>query len=69
MASGLSFLDISYATLVTDEGLINFKEKVLPLSKLIVHGLTGITSLGLSELISTCKETLRVFEGGLMDQE
>jgi hypothetical protein len=63
----LNFLDISYATEITDEGLSYFKEKVLPIGKLYVNGLTGITAAGLSEIIGTCKETLKVIEATLMD--
>ena len=64
---GLSFLDLSYATEVTDQGLAYFKDKSFPITKLIVNGLTGISSLGLSDLITSCKEYLNIFEGGLMD--
>mmetsp|Transcript_14781 Transcript_14781/g.14381 ORF Transcript_14781/g.14381 Transcript_14781/m.14381 type:complete len:87 (+) Transcript_14781:1373-1633(+) len=39
------------------------------MQELILNGLTGISALGLSDIISTSKGTLRVFEGGLMDQD
>jgi len=54
LKNGLHFLDISFATEVTDEGLIYFKDKLFPLTKLFLNGLTGITSSGLSEVIHTC---------------
>lgn len=54
LLEGLKFLDISYASEVTDEGMIHFKDKLFPITKLILSGLTGITSAGLSYAISTC---------------
>ena len=69
MESGLNFLDISYAVEVTDEGMMHFKDKTLPITKLFVNGLTGITGVGLQELINSCKETVKMVEIALMDQE
>ena len=63
---GLSFLDISYAEFVTDEGLSHFKGKNLPITKLFVNGLIGISSVGLGDLISACQENLKVLEASLM---
>lgn len=63
----LTFLDISYASKVTDDGALYFKERVLPIKKLFVNGLTSLTGNGLSELIQSCTATLRIFEGGFMD--
>lgn len=67
LESGLTFLDVSYATEVTDEGLFYFKDKVLPLTKLFVNGLASITSKGLSDLLNSCKDTLRILESALMN--
>lgn len=63
----LTFLDISYANHVSDHGLSYFKEKHRPISKLFVNGLTSITSSGLIDIISTCKESLRILEATLMN--
>lgn len=66
---GLTFLDMSYATQVTDHGMSYFKDKNLPISKLFVNGLTSISTHGLSDLLSSCKDTLKLFEAALMNQE
>ncbi len=66
---GLTFLDISYAIHVTDAGLHAFHEVTLPISKLFVNGLTSITAAGLSELLNSCKQTLKILEASLMNQE
>jgi hypothetical protein len=63
----LTFLDISFAKNVTDEGLIFFREKLLPIKNLFVNGLISITSVGMIDLINSCKGTLRIFEAALMD--
>lgn len=39
------------------------------MAKLFVNGLTSITAQGLSELIGCCKDTLKVLEASLMNQE
>jgi len=54
LKEGLTFLDISYAIKVTDEGMAHFKEKILPISKLFVNGLTGITHVGMTDLLHAC---------------
>ena len=54
-ATNLTFLDISYAKQVTDDGMACFKDKVLPIKKLFVNGLTGISAVGLTELINSCR--------------
>ncbi len=63
----LTFLDISFAKQITDEGLTHFKERKLPIKKLFVNGMISISSAGLSDLINTCQSTLKIFEAGLMD--
>ena len=51
----LTFLDISYSKQVTDDGMACFKDKTLPIKKLFVNGMTGISAVGLTELINSCK--------------
>lgn len=51
---GLSFLDISHAEFITDEGLQYFKDKSLPISKLFINGLISVSSSGLNDLIGSC---------------
>jgi hypothetical protein len=64
----LSFLDISYCNLVTDEGLKHFADKTYPLISLVVNGLDNISSPALSAMIGSCTETLVELEAALMDQ-
>jgi hypothetical protein len=63
----LTFLDISHARFLTDEGAHHFRERKLPLKKLFVNGLTGLTGHGLADIIGACTGTLRIFEGGYME--
>ena len=63
----LTFLDISFAKNVTDEGLLHFRDKSLPISKLFVSGLTSISAIGLNDLIGCCKDSLRILEASLMN--
>ena len=63
----LEFLDISYAKMVTDEGLKAFEGKTLPITHLCLNGLSSVTGLGLSYPIAACKATLQIYEGALMD--
>lgn len=65
----MQFLDISYAKLLTDEGLIHFKDKTFPITHLCVNGLTQVTGQGLYYPILAARETLLVYQGALMDQE
>lgn len=44
----ISFLDISYCKKITDAGMASFSGLVLPLTGIVVNGVTGISSLGLS---------------------
>ena len=46
-----------------------FKGRKLPFAKLFVNGLNNISSAGLTDILSCCKETLTVFEAGLMNQD
>jgi hypothetical protein len=65
----LTFLDISFAKILTDEGLGHFKEKTnWGLQTLIINGCEGITSVGLGFLIQSCSQTLLEYEGSCMDQ-
>jgi len=52
---------------VTDLGLVNFNEKQLPLKSIVVNGLSGVSSLGLSQLVGCCMQTLVDFEGASLD--
>ena len=49
--------------------MLYFKDKIFPLQQIYVNGLTGISGLGITNLINTCHETLRVFEAGLIDKD
>jgi hypothetical protein len=63
----LTFLDISYAKTLTDDGLHHFKDRILPIKKLFINGLTGITSTGVIEMLSSCQSSLKILEAALMD--
>jgi hypothetical protein len=63
---GLKFLDISFANRVTDAGMHAFNEKVYPVTKLFVNGMTSITAIGLHEVILSCRATLKILEASLM---
>lgn len=65
----LSFLDITFASQITDEGMAYFKERKLPVKKLFVTGMTGISANGLSDILNSCRETVRVLDAALLDQE
>jgi len=54
---------------VTDEGLLHFIDKTLPITHLGVTGIAGVTGLGLYHIILACRETLEIYQGSLMDQE
>lgn len=43
----LEFLDISYCKRVTDQGLVHYSDKKLPITVLSVSGVNGASSLGL----------------------
>lgn len=43
----LSFLDVSYCKKITDAGLASFTGLTLPLTGIVVSGLSNISSLGL----------------------
>lgn len=60
-------MDISFANQVTDASFHAFHEKVYPITKLFVNGLTSITSAGLHELIMSCRSTLKILEASLMN--
>lgn len=55
---GPTFLDISWATKVTDLGLLYFKDKTLPIQHLNFNGLTGITSKGFDAVLKSCKDSI-----------
>ena len=65
----LTYLNLSYAKLITDEGLNAFEGKEFMLDTLNLTGLTGVSGKGLYHPIWACKETLSEYFGGLMDQE
>ena len=65
----LTFLDISYATDVTDEGLNAFHGKTLPISQLYINGLTQVSNEGVTNIIASCFETLKILEAALLSQE
>lgn len=65
----LEFIDISFAHMVTDEGLCAFESKNFPLKHLCLSGLTGVTGKGLYFPIFAGRKTLLIYEGGLMNQE
>jgi hypothetical protein len=57
-SENLEFLDLSYAKMVTDEGLKSFSGKNFPITHLCLNGLSGVSGLGLQYPISACKDTL-----------
>lgn len=63
----LQFLDISYAKLLTDEGLAAFKDKTFPLTHLCLNGLSLVTGAGLQWPIWAAQHTLVCYQGALMD--
>jgi len=58
---------MSYAVKVTDKGMSYFKDVKSPIYTLVVNGLTGVSSKGLSQLIYSCRDTLIDFEGAVMN--
>jgi len=64
----LTFLDISYATKVTDEGLKHFEAHQYELYSLIMNDLKKITSVGLSIMVGCCADTLLELEAALLTQ-
>jgi hypothetical protein len=65
----ISYLNLSYAKMITDEGLNAFEGKEFPIENLILTGLTGVTGKGLYHPIMDCRASIRDYSGGLMDQE
>jgi len=65
----LTFLDISFARLVTDGGLHAFSEQRLPLKRLFISGLKLASAAGLAHVVHSCQATLKVLECAYMDQE
>lgn len=65
----LVFLDISFCKKVTDQGLIHFNDKNLPMQTVVCNGVTGVSGNGLAALLNSCKDSLVDFEAALMDQE
>jgi hypothetical protein len=47
-------------------GMANFTGKTLPLNGIVVNGLYNISSLGLSQLIGCCTNTLVDFEAAFL---
>jgi hypothetical protein len=54
----LTYLNIGFGKLITDEGLNAFEGKTFPIETLIMSGCTGISGAGLLHPITACKETL-----------
>lgn len=50
----VTFLDISFASQVTDHSLASFKDKEHPITKLFINGLTGVSAVGVTDLINCC---------------
>ena len=65
----LTFLDISFAKNVTDDGMHHFKDRTLPIKKLFINGLTSLSALGLSEILQACQKSVRILEAAFLDQE
>lgn len=63
----LTFLDISYAKRVTDQGLVHFSDKKLPLETLIINGLSSISIAGLSAMLNCCTNSLLDLEAAFLD--
>jgi len=62
-------LDISYAKKVTDQGLVHFSDKKLPLASVIINGLSSITVAGLQALLNCCTNTILDLECAFLDHE
>lgn len=65
----MNFIDVSYCKKITDAGLATFSGLTLPLTGIVVSGLSNVSSLGISQLISTCTNTLIDFEAAFLSQE
>lgn len=65
----LTFLDISYAKKITDQGLVHFADKKLPLTSLVINGLSSITVAGFSALLTCCSTSLLDLECAFLDQD
>ena len=65
----LTHLNLSYAKMITDEGLNAFEGKEFMIETLNLTGLTGVSVRGLYHPIWACRSTLTDYAGGLMDQE
>lgn len=48
---------------------MHFSDKCLPLTSVVVNGLFGVSSLGLTALVACCVKTLVDFEASSLDQE
>ena len=64
----LYFLDISFATKVTDAGLKAFEGKKLPIEFLSVNGVSGISSEGLTWLVEAVSDCVRELECAMLMQ-
>lgn len=63
----LSFLDISYCKLVTDEGLEEFSHSKRSYSGLLLNGLENLTTIGLVAVLRNSYDTLEHLEVSLLD--
>lgn len=62
-------MDISYCKKISDAGLATFTGLTLPLTGIVVSGLSNISSIGLTQLVNTCTTTLIDFEAAFMAQD
>lgn len=65
----LTFLDISFTKRATDQGLVHFGGRKVPLTTLVLNSVTSISSAGLTVLIGACSSTLVHLEAAYLDQE
>ena len=65
----LEFLDVSYCNQITDNGLVHFSDKILPITAIYMNGLNKVSSLGASSLINCCKAALTDLEASCMDPD
>lgn len=65
----LALLDISYTKRATDQGLVHFGGRKVPLTTLVLNSVTSISSAGLTVLIGACSTTLVHLEVAYLDQD
>jgi len=65
----LTFLDISYTKRATDQGLVHFGGRKVPLTTLVLNAVNSISSAGMTVLLNACTSTLVHLEAAYLDQE